>query len=228
MVNKIGLFNTEKLSKTKYHRFFAIHKKYIKSEKIKRRLVKMAVKNQRINLTKHKIFITLFGCGLSKFAPGTVASIVTTLIWFFVTYNIFPDKTLLWISIFWLTITIISFFYGVFISPFYAESLKNEDPPSIVIDEFVGQLSALFISYYFVNKYITHIASIYLFVAIIHILVCLIFFRFLDIVKPSIIGTIDRNIKGGIGIMLDDLVSGILASILTVLLFRIIFISFII
>ena len=40
-----------------------------------------------------------------------------------------------------------------------------------------------------------------------------IFFRLFDIWKPSIIGKIDRDVKGGLGVMGDDVVAGFAAGI---------------
>ena len=40
------------------------------------------------------------------------------------------------------------------------------------------------------------------------------FFRLLDITKPSIIGRLDRNLKGGLGVMSDDMVAGLFAGLI--------------
>jgi phosphatidylglycerophosphatase A len=225
------LFNIKNLDQKLDFKFIYTRSKYIKSEKAKRRIVRLAIKNKKIDIEKHKFLISLFGCGFFKFAPGTVASILTCFIWFLFNYLVFQDKTPLFTNVFWAIIVTITFFYGIFICPFYEEFLKTEDPPSVVIDEFVGQIFALFTSYGIVKEYIflyQDIQSIYFSVAIIHIFLCLISFRFLDIVKPSIIGFIDRNIKGGLGIMLDDLISGVFASLIVVMIFKTVFITFII
>ncbi|MDY3133122.1 MAG: phosphatidylglycerophosphatase A, partial [Campylobacter lanienae] len=42
-----------------------------------------------------------------------------------------------------------------------------------------------------------------------------VFFRILDITKPSIIGRLDRNLKGGLGVMSDDMVAGGFAGLIT-------------
>lgn len=49
-----------------------------------------------------------------------------------------------------------------------------------------------------------------------------IFFRLFDIYKPSIIGRIDRNVKGGLGVMGDDVIAGIFAGICTALSWQLI------
>ena len=45
------------------------------------------------------------------------------------------------------------------------------------------------------------------------LILALVFFRIFDIWKPSIIGRIDRSVKGGLGVMLDDVIAGAIAGI---------------
>lgn len=45
----------------------------------------------------------------------------------------------------------------------------------------------------------------------------LVFFRIFDISKPSIIGKIDKNVKGGLGVMGDDMLAGVFAGICSAL-----------
>ena len=49
---------------------------------------------------------------------------------------------------------------------------------------------------------------------IFYIIVSFFLFRFFDIVKPYPINIIDKNIKNGFGVMLDDVVAGIYSSII--------------
>ena len=48
-----------------------------------------------------------------------------------------------------------------------------------------------------------------------HPITVFIFFRFLDIKKPSIIGLAERRLKGGAGVMVDDLLAGLFAGIMS-------------
>ena len=44
-------------------------------------------------------------------------------------------------------------------------------------------------------------------------ILALLFFRAFDILKPSIIGRVDRDVKGGLGVMLDDVLAGFFAGL---------------
>ncbi|MBT5429224.1 MAG: phosphatidylglycerophosphatase A, partial [Rhodospirillaceae bacterium] len=82
--------------------------------------------------------------------------------------------------------------------------MKISDPSQIVIDEVSGQLITL--------MFIPLEPMWYL---------CgFILFRFLDIRKPWPIRWFDTNIKGGAGIMLDDIVAGIFACVILLLSHR--------
>jgi phosphatidylglycerophosphatase A len=45
-------------------------------------------------------------------------------------------------------------------------------------------------------------------------------FRYFDITKPSIIGRLDREAKGGLGVVADDIVAGAVAGILSALIWQ--------
>ena len=70
-----------------------------------------------------------------------------------------------------------------------------DDPQEVVLDEFVGCLIAV----QFVPLTGPWIAAAF------------VLFRVLDIAKPWPVGYIDQNIHGGLGVMLDDVVAGLLA-----------------
>lgn len=46
------------------------------------------------------------------------------------------------------------------------------------------------------------------------------FFRAFDILKPSVIGRIDKNVKGGLGVMGDDMVAGLFAGLLSAICYE--------
>ncbi len=162
----------------------------------------------------YAILITFFGCGKIKYASGTFTSLVTVIIWFFVT-SIFFDLGVDHVSelIFWLIISAVLFVYGVLYIPIYAKNLGEIDHSSIVIDEVVGQLVALCITYFFIKKYYFDdtwfLSKLIMFG---HIFASFIVFRFFDIIKPSFIGWIDQNIKNSFGVMFDDLVCGLVTA----------------
>ena len=94
------------------------------------------------------------------------------------------------------------FFIGVAVSTIHAESLKDEDPSEIVIDEWVGQWIALWmVPHSFIWGFVSFS-----------------FFRIFDIFKPGPVQSMD-DIKSGTGIMMDDVIAGILALLVTQSLF---------
>ena len=72
---------------------------------------------------------------------------------------------------------------------------ESKDNSFIVIDEVAGMLVAL--------SFIAHEAILYFFAFLL--------FRLFDILKPWPISWVDKNVKGGFGILLDDLIAGFFA-----------------
>jgi len=136
-----------------------------------------------------KLFLTFFYAGMSPWAPGTIGSIAATLAGALI-LQYFPVDVLLLLTI---LITIIA----IKEINAYEKDGGTHDDKSIVIDEVAGLWLALVIAS---ENWV-------------QILLCFIFFRIFDIWKPSIIGKIDRQVKGGLGVMGDDLLAGFLAGI---------------
>ena len=90
-----------------------------------------------------------------------------------------------------------------------------------------GAVAAYFVLYFFSSTTLL-LASILLFLVSISVIsgatisqlvLSLVLFRVLDIKKPSIIGRIDRNVKGGLGVMGDDMVAGFFAGIISAMIY---------
>jgi len=154
---------------------------------------------KRFNL----LFLSFFKVGKIKYAPGSIASLFTCVLFFFliIYFNIF--------IIFFLTLLI--FFYSLIAINNSYEFFDEKDPQEIVIDEFVGQMIPLLAIPVYETLYPTH-KLFYIFLAF-----CI--FRFFDILKPFPISYIDRNTKGSLGIMLDDVVAGIFTIIVLMICF---------
>jgi len=137
-------------------------------------------------MTDPKLLIAFgFGSGLSKFAPGTVGSLFALCLWY-------PLSFLsLWIYIFLLVVT---FILGIYVSNYAIEQTGVKDYGGIVIDEFLGLWIALLIFP------VTWLGSLSVFLI----------FRLLDILKPWPIGLIDKEVEEGLGVMLDDVIAGLL------------------
>jgi len=133
----------------------------------------------------HNIILRYFYLGNSKYAPGTVSSFFILIVLFFI-----PNIPILYLSI--LFSHILLGFYCCYL--FSTKKNQDKDPGFIVVDEVVGMMIAL----YFVPK----IISAYL--------LAFILFRFFDILKPSIIYR-SQNLGYGFGIMMDDVIAGILS-----------------
>ena len=84
-----------------------------------------------------EIISTVFFIGRFPLAPGTFCSFIAFLVWYFLR-NYIESEFILYISL-------ILFFIGVAVSTIYSESIDEEDPSEIVIDEWVGQWIALWL-----------------------------------------------------------------------------------
>ncbi len=182
---------------------------------IKKKIVKKS------SLHLYGVLLTFFGCGKWKYGPGTLASFVTILIWLAVSSFFFDlEVNTLYELLFWLTISTLFFIYGLLFIPLYSTLLDSQDHPSIVLDEVVGQLVTLCLTYPFIKKYYFNetwfLSNLVMFA---HIFSCFIFFRFFDIAKPSFIGWVDRNIKNSFGVMFDDLLCGLLSAAINIAIF---------
>ena len=149
------------------------------------------------------LFITFFFSGKIKFAPGTVASFITCFL-FLLLINIFNFFTILLINL------LIFFYSFVAINNSFNE-FESNDPQEIVIDEVVGQMLPLLAIPIYETLY--PLPNIYYFVS------AFLLFRLFDIWKPYPINYIDNNIKGSLGIMLDDIFAGLYTIIILSLIF---------
>ncbi|MFP6144353.1 phosphatidylglycerophosphatase A [Helicobacter pylori] len=141
-------------------------------------------------------FLTLFFSGYSKKAPGTIGSLVALLLGLPVL--IFSANTL--------------FLGAVFIGLIAIAQIDKEEEESkihdssyIVIDELVGMWLAMAISG----------------LSLAGVILSFIFFRIYDITKPSLIGRIDKEVKGGLGVVADDALAGVLAGLSVLLVIHI-------
>ncbi|GAA8820210.1 phosphatidylglycerophosphatase A [Helicobacter pylori] len=141
-------------------------------------------------------FLTLFFSGYSKKAPGTIGSLVALLLGLPVL--IFSANTL------FLAAVLIGLIAITQIDKEEEES-KIHDSSYIVIDELVGMWLAMAISG----------------LSLAGVILSFIFFRIYDITKPSLIGKIDKEVKGGLGVVADDALAGVLAGLSTLLVINI-------
>lgn len=148
-----------------------------------------------------RLIASLGGAGFIPFAPGSWGSLIAVLLalpFFMVENGV----------VFLFGASAVAYIVGVYAcNHWLAENGADDDPAAIVIDELVGQwLTLAIIAAFMVVGYVELISAFIL-------------FRFFDIVKPFPIGWVDKHIKGAHGIMLDDVLAGIIAG-LTYLLIR--------
>ncbi len=140
-----------------------------------------------------RIVATWFWIGHFPLAPGTVASLAALPVaWAILTFGGEFRQGLLFLAAF------LAFAVGVWTSGIYGRRTGRDDAKEVVIDEVMGQWFALVFA---LPDHIWHLA------------VGFIAFRLFDIFKPWPANWADRTIKGGWGVMLDDLIAAIYAAI---------------
>ena len=135
-----------------------------------------------------------FGSGLSPKAPGTFGTIAAI--------PLFLLLSQLPVSLYMAVLSVMALF-GIHICGYTAKAVGVDDHPAIVWDEIVGFM----------------ITMILVPVSVTTIVVGFALFRFFDIVKPWPISAVDKKIHSGFGIMLDDIIAGIMAFTVMQLIF---------
>jgi phosphatidylglycerophosphatase A len=158
-----------------------------------------------------RLLATCGHLGNVRYAPGTVASAAASLLGWFILSG-FGFQALLIGSL-------LASVLGILISEIYVRKFSEfSDPGEVVIDELAGQwlcfITAQALIFYATNASadLAEISAI-LSQQPLFWLVGFGFFRLFDIVKPWPISWADRRVKGGLGIMLDDILAGIIAGI---------------
>ena len=155
------------------------------------------------------LFVTFFGIGKFKYAPGTIASLLTTIIFFYLIYILQIEKGIILFSL------IIICLYSFYAIQSYIKDKSSKDPKEVVIDEVVGQSIPLYI-YEISHSTEKEAQDAFLFYFYIFIL-----FRFFDIKKPYPINYFDRKFKNTFGVIFDDIIAGIY-TVFTLIIFMII------
>jgi len=155
-------------------------------------------------------FITLGYSGLSPKAPGTVGTLVSLPLGMLIL--IYFGAETLFLATLLLTAIAIKEINR------YEKRSNIHDDKRIVIDELVGMWFALSVAPAIsinINE-ISNFENGFLIQSILSFFL----FRYFDIAKPSIIGRIDREAKGGVGVMGDDIVAGFAAGILSAVIWQ--------
>lgn len=141
----------------------------------------------------HIIIATGFGSGFSPIAPGTAGALLATAIWFGLSYLVSFSllQTLTGLLIVLFTVA------GIW-SANAVEKIWGKDPSRVVVDEMVGVWIALLAA---------PEGNLY------YVLTAFVLFRLFDIFKPLGIRKME-SLKGGVGVMMDDILAGIYSFIL--------------
>ncbi len=141
-------------------------------------------------LTDPALFLAFgFGSGLAKKAPGTCGTLAAIPL-----YCLLAQTG----NVAYTALTIVTIIAGIWICGIAAEKLGEHDFKGIVWDEVAGY----FVSLWFIPFSWQAVSLGF------------VLFRFFDIVKPWPISWADRRIHGGLGIMLDDIMAGVLANVI--------------
>jgi phosphatidylglycerophosphatase A len=144
------------------------------------------------------MYCTLFKIGNFKYMPGTLGSFVGLLVGIILKVT-FP------LVIYILIIFIITMVAIIMIN-IYQKTAGKEDRSEIIIDEFIGQQIPLF----------------FIELSTLNIFLMFVFFRVFDILKIFPSNYVDKNYKNSFGIISDDLIAGIQAYVLILILYLII------
>ena len=131
-----------------------------------------------------------FGSGLIPWAPGTAGSLAALVPWLALRELAWP---------LYLGVVVLAFVVGVWASAAVVAELHIDDPGFIVWDEFVGQWIALLPLLWFSRD-------------LRWVPIAFALFRLFDVWKPWPVSWADRRIKGGIGVMFDDVLAGMYAA----------------
>lgn len=130
-----------------------------------------------------------FGSGLAPKAPGTWGTLAAVPFLFLWQYLPWPAYLLMLVT---------TFALGVYICQSVSNKLGVHDHGGIVWDEFVG----LWLTFFMVELTWESI------------LIGFVLFRIFDILKPFPIKWLDKKVKGGFGIMIDDILAGVFAAVI--------------
>lgn len=147
-----------------------------------------------------KLYLTFFYSGLSPFAPGTCGT-AAALVPTFLILRFISVETLFLLAF-------LIFFVSIKIIDDYERKSRTHDSSHIVIDEVAGLFLTASIIAWVSNSLFSLVLAFFL-------------FRFFDIAKPSIIGRVDKNVSGGLGVMGDDMLAGLFAGLLGAVIYGI-------
>ena len=141
-----------------------------------------------------------FGSGLAPKAPGTFGTLAAIPVYLLMSPLAWP---------YYLGLVVLFTLIGIWACDRTAHELGAKDPSAIVWDEFVG---------FFITMLAVPSSLLTASYGWAWVLAGFLAFRLFDIWKPWPIRVIDERVEGGLGIMLDDVLAGIMAALTLVVL----------
>ena len=138
----------------------------------------------------------MFGLGKIRFMPGTLGSIITTIILYFLFHFFNINSYVILIGL------IVVFLYAFYANSNHIKYSKDKDPSEIKIDEFIGQSIRIYL--YEVSHGTTKENG----EALIYYTIFFILFRYFDIMKPFPVNFFDKSFKNSFGVIMDDVCAG--------------------
>ena len=145
-----------------------------------------------------KLFNTLFGIGYFPYAPGTVASAFTVILWYFF-LQFFSIYT-------YIILILLAIILSIYLINLHLTDHSSDDPSEIVIDEFIGQSLPLM----FLNQNSELFEIFFVFIC----------FRIFDIYKIYPVNLVEK-VKGSVGVIGDDIIAGVY-TIIFLMIYRIV------
>jgi phosphatidylglycerophosphatase A len=140
------------------------------------------------NIRWTEVWATFFYLGRAPLMPGTIGTLgAIPLVYLFSQAGIYG----------YMGLTLVLIFWAIRVADQYEQMVQNHDSKEVVIDEVVGFLITMF--------WLPHTWQAFL--------AGFVLFRALDIIKPFPINILDRRAQGGFGVVVDDLVAGVIANI---------------
>jgi len=155
--------------------------------------LKESLKSPLFSLTNLYLFISTGGfVGFLPPFPGTLGAL-QGIILYYLTMNLSPILKLL--------IALILVVLGIISSGNISRTYQKKDPDEVIIDEIAG-------------AYLASLGK----TTLLELTLVFILFRIIDISKPFPLKRLEK-LKGGLGIMMDDVVAGLLTNLLVILFF---------
>ena len=143
------------------------------------------------------LFVTMFGIGKLKPIPGTLGSLATVILLYFLFHKFEMSSNLILLGL------VVIFIYSFSAVTSYTKDKENKDPREIVIDEFIGQSIPIYL------YEISHGTDKNPNEALIFYTVCFFLFRYFDIMKPFPVSYFDKKHKNSFGVIMDDVCAGL-------------------